>query len=124
MRDIKFRAWNGEYMCYSPTLFKKETRSGCVQFATDDGSSSLELMQYTGLKDKNGKEIYEGDILKMDSEEDQSTFEVVWKFNGWRKKFTDWPDDLPEYNLLSRGDLGFYKIIGNVYENPELLERP
>ena len=68
-------------------------------------------MQFTGLLDKNGKEIYEGDILKWNDEVSQvmwrlydSMFEIEKIFNGFSERVTS-----------------DYEIIGNIYENPELL---
>ena len=83
------------------------------------------IMQFTGLKDKNGKEIYEGDILQNDQEE--SIVSVRWDETGANWQFT-------EHNIfmddgVGRGNwnlnMGFAKqceVIGNIYENPELLK--
>jgi hypothetical protein len=112
MREIKFRAWldgggdpriKGEMTYYEPTQIDFWKR-------LDRWPFSYVLMQYTGLKDKNGKEIYEGDILKTLT----GICEVVWNEYKWgvnyHKAFADWSFE------------GECEIIGNVYENPELLK--
>jgi uncharacterized phage protein (TIGR01671 family) len=82
----------------------------------------VELMQFTGLHDKNGKEVFEGDIVKSGTEFDDYTgldcdlyggniYEV--KNNGWR--FYLEPKSIYEVNLKN------VEVIGNIYENPELL---
>lgn len=74
------------------------------------------LMQYTGLKDKNGVEIYEGDIVRMTRFDDSKTAEIVWKSGALTV----------DYSTLILEDLtgiGYtFEVIGNIYENPELLE--
>ncbi|MGA5692882.1 YopX family protein [Cytobacillus pseudoceanisediminis] len=96
-------------------------------FQSDDldykNKSSFEIMQYTGLKDKNGKEIYEGDILKITCnfyfrkgiEIDKV---VWWEKGGWL--CNDWT--LSE--LIDNHEEGEqeFEVIGNIYENPSLLE--
>jgi uncharacterized phage protein (TIGR01671 family) len=125
MREIKFRAWDkldNEMHCADDDIFII-TSSGIagdfdldyfcgkadgVKFVRDD---DLILMQYTGLKDKNGKEIYEGDVLE----------------NKWGQK------SKLEYGEFY--DSGIYvsgfgisicpeesEVIGNIYENPELIK--
>jgi hypothetical protein len=107
MREIKFRAWDKQRNC-----FIGQADFGSMVFPVDGGnkttklntSDSLELMQYTGLKDKNGKEIYEGDIVKRFYEDGEPIGLLEIKipdcFYGERKEM---------------------EIIGNIYENPELL---
>lgn len=120
MRTIKFRAWctnldnisfsNGDHMEYDITLV--EGKYASVESGWDiHGTYDFPIMQYTGLKDKKGKEIYEGDIVNEGI--DDMNYEVVFTQGGFwldeRDNETGWPDS---------GDI---EIIGNIYENPELL---
>ncbi|HFW7124731.1 TPA: YopX family protein [Streptococcus pyogenes] len=89
------------------------------------GSDNIELMQSTGLTDKNGKEIFEGDILKVTDK--HSWLEVV-SFSENKGMFVSKEihknTDIPESPLwdLFITNLFQMKIIGNIYENPELVE--
>lgn len=76
------------------------------------------LQQYTGLKDKNGKEIYEGDIIQDTTDNNHV---VVWYENrcGWAF------DDIgrtPAHSINGELDQSQCEIIGNIYENPELIK--
>lgn len=83
-------------------------------------SFNFDLMQFTGLYDKNGKEIYEGDIVRFHYKTG------VYKIGTvvWNDLFGSWDIDCPDF--VSYKSLGQYKsvseVIGNIYENPELLE--
>ena len=141
-REIKFRAWNNV----------KKVMEAVVDIEwTDNSGNTIEsictksfkikqpnfdLMQYTGLKDKNGKEIYEGDVVKLlqgHKDHKKRKFEITWQ-NG-------------SFGLLLNGEVnhtsfGYYfkravengvfesyfycdgscfKVIGNIHENPELI---
>lgn len=145
MREIKFRAWDNQENkiitngCLgagsSAQLIVIEWQGGLTlanAYGLYDGTNPtfdkpvterFILMQYTGLKDKNGKDIYEGDILEFDPEDDEPNppyhVQVIWekedakfyceevignRYGGYMSEFED------------------SIVIGNIYENPELLE--
>lgn len=113
MREIKFRAWFRE---------TKMMSNGFDPFAdfhelTRIGLQNADLMQFTGLKDKNGKEIYEGDVVLIENER----FVVEWGLRAW--EFVR-PDRRGEYQHGEITPLGAdTEVIGNIYENPELISK-
>lgn len=132
-REIKFRAWHKEEkLMFTPeTLFFKNPGNRGIwlnESSINVGvryinkiygyvGASIELMQYTGLKDKNGKEIYEGDIIRCD-------------WNDKRYKPTTWSVDWDKTNCCFEFEGGspyddaahHFEVIGNIHENPELLK--
>lgn len=104
---------------------------GNVQGGNDGpvgGNSQLKLEQYTGLKDANGKEIYEGDILDTSSRIGGKLITDYLKVD-WREDYAGFfCGETPLYACLSEWDNDikypqtFPEIVGNVHENPELLE--
>lgn len=117
-REIKFRAWQKwhEYM-FTPDYI--DFINGNIIIGENDGDSRYEdipLMQYTGLKDKNGKEIYEGDVLEFPFE-----MGIVYVINdGFRFAIKSFGSQTIEYE--SEEVLKQTKIIGNIYENPEFIQ--
>ena len=113
MRELKFRAWDDveKRMYYGNTeQFDDMLGFRFQHFETDKPV----YMQYTGLKDKNSKEIYEGDILE--SNHKLFRFEVIWS-EDWAM-FTVKGDSV---EALIRWAT-YCEVIGNIYENPELLK--
>ena len=113
MRESKFRTWDGLRMTKSGIMFNSTT-GHLLAIANQP------LMQYTGLLDKNGKEIYEGDIVsfntsyELDNDDCSGITEVKWI----EKEAGFFPFTL---NNRWRCDVENVEVIGNIYENPELL---
>lgn len=106
MREIKFRAWNGERMKEVLTWGFNE---GFISTPKETSpQEDFKVMQYTGLKDKNGKEVYEGDIVEYSNWIDETGSQFS---NILIEDITKIPDI----------DFEYCKIIGNRFENPELL---
>ena len=132
MREIKFRVWDKEtrymHICgeniHDEITFEDGTnkayyynlQNGCGSLNED---SDYILMQYTGFKDKNGQEIYEGDILQIDAD----------------KAWVRWNNKYGYFQLVPIGDYYFdsdvigqvleyedVEVIGNIYNNPKLLK--
>lgn len=108
-REIKFRVWIKKpgrmvrYVTVSPFFISDGDR---LKWSYDE----VQVMQYTGLRDKNEKEIYEGDIVDCSRYENDERYLVVIK------DIRSFPD------ALFGSALNFREIIGNVYEHPHLLE--
>lgn len=138
MREIKFRAWDKKekrWVIYEDCIWLLGLANNKLELVVSKG---IIPVQYTGLKDKNGKEIYEGDIIGEFGEnalgqkvqwiyqvcfgiyDNGESYEDRTAGNGWYlesisngyiREFTD-----------IEGFLDGLKIIGNIYENPQLLE--
>ena len=127
-REIKFRVWNtvkkelhphidGIEWLISGDLIRAHWFDGEKEntlFMGYNQETPFVIMQFTGLKDKNGKDIYEGDICSTDSKEYAMNKSVVWDARHARFEF-DYPLGK---SILQRSSI---EVIGNIYENPELL---
>jgi hypothetical protein len=133
MREIKFRAWfNGkihdEVVILDPVFCLEEKDMGCPLNAgiadflsRDEPSTPMVLMQYTGLHDKNGKEIYEGDVIDFGRTYLYSRTEKVEWLEG-AAGFSPFTDDDEAEGQAIYPEPCQCEVIGNIYENPELLE--
>ena len=123
----KFRAWTeeGKVMYYDVYPFKDDTLLlNYDEFAFDEvPASDFIIMQSTGLKDKNGKEIFEGDVVKYKAGRDTFTEEVAYDKNlaGFGVKYAD-PNIFTFGELAEDIDLSSLEVVGNIYNNPGLLE--
>ena len=126
MREIKFRAWDSakkimrsvvNIYTHSHSVFVlvREATGGPPELIRTEC-----LMQYIGAKDKNGVEIYEGDIIRGNARRNQADYVIRW-CEGKCGFIADpliadrvWPG-------LNQGTTIYYEVIGNIYENPELV---
>ncbi len=134
-REIKFRAWDKKTESMVEVMnLDYFTNSGCTKQSPshlfvhkyyvsfngetdtlqyDDISERFELMQYTGLKDKNGTEIYEGDIIQIDWNDTRypTVTDVV-----------EWNNELCCFEFQGGNAKNHFEVIGNKFLNPELIK--
>jgi|SRR3990167_7580597 len=120
MREIKFRAWDrlrNKMFQVNSAAFYPEMDSGTLFnhdndtiFIGNGTRDAVEIMQYVGLKDKNGREIYQDDLMR---DLDNEICVVSWDKSGCWKFGLVWANNINSNE---------YEVIGNIYENPELLK--
>ena len=128
-REIKFRAWMRGSMYYNHSISLQV--DGTIHHLDTDGnweedynSNVVELMQYTGLKDKNGVEIYEGDIVECFIDDELVGSNEVIEF----KNGSFWLDrrhtTIHEWNTMPDNTYATdLQAIGNIHEHPHLLNQ-
>ncbi len=129
MREIKFRAWDklNKIMHYDVSFIKSgDEGNDWILFISDKRplnnkpsplddpffSQQIKLMQYTGLKDKNGKEIWEGNVVQYENQIYQITYDI-------REACFCLLNMNDNFRIIFRMEL---EVIGNIYENPNLLK--
>lgn len=140
-REIKFRAWSKRHnqmwgvaslswiidssyeepeLDIAPNVQAVGATDGrAVSKVGMNPAKDIILMQYTGLCDKNGTDIYEGDIVKNPD----GVAPVAWLSDGYVLSGLDAGDSMWETQPLMYHPISDIEVIGNIYENPELLER-
>jgi uncharacterized phage protein (TIGR01671 family) len=133
MREIKFRVWAKFESGTHGMVDHDGIRDWSIEDLLEDEKDVV--MQYTGLKDKNGKEIYEGDIIIGDIRNDTESFEIGEV--RWVRQFACWwiqsivnPDIYTTFEtqwgqidqVEEHWSETQFTVIGNIYENPELLD--
>lgn len=139
MKVIKFRAWDSENrqmldvqeLNFEDCFYGGEMQIKTTMYNDYFDYREMPLMQYTGLKDKNGVEIYEGDIVKIHKHSYYHGFKqeeigeikfIDGAFGFYREKSKNeyYFNNLATENAY--GELEYYEVIGNIYDNPELLK--
>ncbi|MFT9040749.1 YopX family protein [Schleiferilactobacillus harbinensis] len=122
MREIKFRAWNGHNMF-------NNIQVGAMYLGDLIADPQWYLMQYTNLKDKNGREIYESDILKVTGEYGESYVATVKWFGDEDYPAFDlagipapWSYDANALATIFQSGVETCEVIGNIFEDQNLLE--
>lgn len=126
MREIKFRGINNDgNWCFGDLIRSNNDHNVWIHAPKINHTYKVTpatVGQFTGLKDANGQEIYEGDILRFAppwrwEEDERRVGVVVYKCYGFRIEYSGMSEAL--FNLAANG--GPYSVIGNVYDSPELL---
>lgn len=133
MREIKFRAWDGYNKAVKYYTLKELAQFDKFGYDTEfeaiqSGFDNWIWLQYTRLKDKNGKEIYEGDICQTVANKKLWVVEFenfAFRFNNNKVKKTDgFPYEIynfSDYIPMLRHANTWIEVIGNIYETPELI---
>ena len=125
MREIKFRAWDwvekqmctvivADFQDTQAKLFFRFPKSGT------QGIISADLMQYIGAKDKNGVEIYEGDVIRENAGGKYRDYVVRWS-DGKCGFIADTKALCKVFPCLNQGTAKYLEVVGNIYESPELV---
>lgn len=121
-REIKFRVYDKEknmwtnFKILDNIMYFMDKNTGVWFHEKYKAKERFALMQYTGIKDKNDVEIYEGDIVILNDAEEENRCVVKYKYGSYILVDGDLRENLS--NVENR----FLEVIGNIYENPELLE--
>jgi uncharacterized phage protein (TIGR01671 family) len=127
MRDIKFRLWNRELkkIFYLKGFVIDKGKIGYYIIPNGTGTCSIDdadMMLYTGIKDRTGREIYEGDIIRLELSNETKNCIVTWKERqaafGFEYFIVDsWALSWDEETIPKQSE---WAVIGNIYEDPHL----
>lgn len=129
MRELKFRAWDNlkkEWLKKKVYHFNPHFNAeGIGEFRLPQHPQGYTIQQYTGLKDKNGKEIYEGDIVQYNvgSSYENMSFIVQWSDDSLGYILQSQSGDVLTNSWTPNGNrFNFIELKGNIFENSELLK--
>jgi len=122
MRTIKFRAWDKKRKIMGWN-FWLDSQDNSIQIFDEEKDTPLppddfEVMQFTGLTDRNGKEIYEGDIVRCFMNGEEHSLNVI-KWADYGYTMTDFEDESGERVLW----FCEVEVIGNIWKNPDLINK-
>jgi uncharacterized phage protein (TIGR01671 family) len=123
MRKLKFRAWDKKekkWICVGFHIIGEVTVFDMLGNRKLEDFNDIEITQFTGLLDKHGKEIYEGDIVEGFGGE---KYKVVWEDNWSRFVFENFDEEDYSYDPADNENCSqhYLEVIGNIYENSDLL---
>lgn len=126
MREIKLRVWDTHRKAmYCAQGIRFEEGEVLARWRIPGESclveGSVPITQFIGVKDKNGVEIYEGDIIRHQSGKYGTDFEIKWSpiLCGFTAMQIKSGHPSPQ---LNQGTMSYFEVVGNIYENPELVE--
>lgn len=123
-REIKFRFWDRVHQCWLNPDEAMVYGNGAVAWDGQWVTGEVDVVRFTGLTDKNGKEIFEGDVVNISAPEweyqSYTRQEVFMDARGWYP-WTDVTDEIGASYLASDNPKDI-EVIGNIYESPELLK--
>ena len=125
MRTIKFRAWDSylnEMYDWNKLIKLQEKQFLTLTNVLNNFVSHIIPMQFTGLKDKNGKEVYEGDIFILNMDDDEWHDYVEYREKEGKFELNKFVKAVTDLQLKDVIKFENCEIIGNIHENPELIK--
>lgn len=134
MRELKFRIWNGSCFVTIPDIYIKISNGSLWDYDEDYGGDTVlshkklwsadgKIQQFTGLTDKKGKEIYEGDIIQLEGS--PISYSIEWNKYQWAINAHGALGYDPDWNIQPFNHCVYERaiVVGNIFENSDLLKQ-